>query len=82
MPVYWAFAVVMADRTRRAIDEIREGDLVATREGAKKVTAIMRRPYEGDGIRLSLSGVAEDLVSTSDHPVLVLRRHQVHCKLQ
>lgn len=71
--------VLLADRTRVAIENVREGDLVETLEGTKKVARIMRRPYAGEGVQLSLRGKYEPLTGTADHPVLVYRREQVHC---
>jgi len=72
--------VLMADRTRRPIDEVGVGDVVVTRDGPRPVTAVMRRPYQGHGVRLSLRGEYEPLTATVDHPVLVYRRDQIHCR--
>jgi hypothetical protein len=71
--------ILMADRTRRAIEEIKKGELVVTLNGAKPVTRIMRREYAGVGIRLQFHGNHEPLVGTADHPVLVYRREKIHC---
>jgi intein/homing endonuclease len=72
--------VVDGDRVRRPIEEIREGDLVATGEGPRRVTHVMRRPYQGRGVSLRICGEYERLVGTEDHPVLVYRRGQIHCR--
>ncbi|WP_353208364.1 hypothetical protein [Sphingorhabdus sp.] len=72
-------AVVMADRTRKPIEQVRLGDMVATLDGPKPVTQLMRNEYDGPGMRLKLSGVHTELVATAAHPVLVLRRKQLHC---
>jgi len=71
--------VILADRTRVEIENIQVGDLVETREGPKKVVQVMRRPYEGEGNKLTLKGAPEDLTGTSDHPVLIYRRDEIHC---
>lgn len=71
--------IVCGDRTRQAIEDIEVGDLVATAAGPKKVTRVMRRPYQGAGISLLLKGEYSRLTGTEDHPVLVYRRHQIHC---
>lgn len=72
--------VVVGDRTRTPIDEIQVGDRVATRSGSRKVSKIMRRKYTGRGVSIRLRGNPEPLISTADHPLLVLRRDQVHCR--
>jgi hypothetical protein len=73
-------SVVMADRTRQAIETVRAGDLVAVRDGARRVMRVIRRHYRGLGLQLTLSGVPEPLVCTREHPFFVLRRRQVHCR--
>lgn len=72
--------VVMADRTRRPIDEIEEGDEVATHNGKCRVIRTMSRRYDGLGISVRLRGVPDRLVGTPDHPVLSLAREDVHCR--
>lgn len=72
--------VTMANRQRKPIETIKIGDMVATLEGAKPVTALMRNDYSGPGRKLKLSGVATAIVATDAHPVLVLRREQLHCR--
>jgi len=72
--------VLTKDRTRVAIDEIRIGDEVQTLQGPLPVTAVMRRPFEGPGISLTLKGRLDPLVATEKHSVLVYRRDQVHCR--
>ncbi len=72
--------VVMADRTRKPIEEVVAGDLVATEEGAKQVSEAKSREYAGPGVELRLRGECDALVATADHPLLVYRREQVHCR--
>ncbi len=72
--------VLMADRQRRPIEQVVEGDEVVTLDGVRRVTKVMRRPYSGPGIRLTLRGKRNDLTGTLDHPVQVFRRAQIHCR--
>jgi len=72
--------VLMADRQRRPIEQVAEGDEVVTLDGVQRVTAVMRRPYVGAGVRLVLKGKRNDLVGTADHLVQVFKREQVHCR--
>jgi len=72
--------VVMADRTRRSIEEVRQGELVATRSGVQRVTKVMRRNYTGVGVKLMLSGIPTPLVATAEHPFFALQRQQIHCR--
>ena len=72
--------VVMADRMRRPIEALREGDLVATLDGPRPVTAVMRQPYFGPGVQLRLNGDYRKFTATSEHPCYVLRREQVICR--
>lgn len=72
--------VTMRDRTRKPIDEIEVGEFVATKAGAKEVASVHVRDYDGEGIRLTLRGVSDELTATADHPVLIYRRAQVHCR--
>jgi len=72
--------VVMADRNRKPIDEIRAGDRVATEEGPKTVSEAKSRSYKGSGVELTLRGEHSPLTATADHPLLAYRRDQVHCR--
>ena len=72
--------VLLPDHTRVPIEEIQIGDAVMTLEGIKVVTETMRNPYKGPGRSLSLKGRMDPLVATEEHPVLVYRRDQVHCR--
>jgi len=72
--------VLMADRQRRPIEQVVEGDEVVTLDGIRKVTKTMRRAYNGSGVRLTLKGKRNALVGTCDHPVKVFRRKQIHCR--
>lgn len=71
--------VLLANRKRVAIEDVQKNDLVETLSGPRKVTKIMRRPYAGEGVQLSLRGNYQPLTGTADHPVLVYQREQVHC---
>ena len=71
--------VLMADRTRKAIEEVEVGDRVVTLKGPKKVSQVSKRAYAGIGVQLRLRGNYEELIATEDHPVLVYRREDVHC---
>jgi intein/homing endonuclease len=72
--------IVMADHSRRAIEDVQESDFVLTRTGACRVQHVMRREYDGIGVVLALSGIPTPLCSTYEHPYFVLRREQVHCR--
>ena len=72
--------VLMSDRTRKSINSVKCGDIVETLQGPKPVTSVMHRHYRGRGISLRLRGEFEELVGTYDHPVLMYRRDQIHCK--
>lgn len=72
--------VVMADRTRKPIETIKLGEKVATLEGDKEVTELMCNNYCGAGIKLKLSGVHHEITATAAHPVLILKREQLHCR--
>lgn len=72
--------VLMANRERVAIEDVKVGDVVETHAGPHPVTALFHKPYTGAGVRLRLRGQTEALTGTSDHPVWVLRREQVHCR--
>lgn len=74
--------VVMANRVRMPIEAIGEGDMVATREGDKRVVRVMQEGYLGAGVRIRLEGSLTSVTATGEHPVLVLRRDEVHCKLK
>ena len=72
--------VLMADRTRRPIEQVRGGEAVMTLDGPRHVIDNMRRHYSGDGIALRLRGEYKELVGTADHQVLIYRRDQIHCR--
>lgn len=72
--------IVTADRRRKPIEDIKLGDLVATMDGAKPVTQLMVEDYEGPGVELEMAGVPLPVRVTSEHPIYVLRREQVHCR--
>jgi len=71
--------VVMGDRIRKPIALIKSGELVETRLGPRPVKRSISRHYSGPGVRLSLSGVEEDIEGSWDHPVFVFQRDQIHC---
>jgi intein/homing endonuclease len=71
--------ILMGDRTRKPIEDVVAGDTVMTLEGAKKVVDVMKREYAGDGLSIRLHGNYTRIDCTTDHPVLVYRRDQVHC---
>jgi hypothetical protein len=72
--------VVMANRVRMPIESIGEGDMVATREGDKKVLRVMQEDYLGDGVCIRLEGSLNSVTVTGEHPVLVVRRDELHCR--
>lgn len=72
--------VLLADRRRVPIEDVEAGEEVLTLEGAKQVTDTFRRAYKGTGIRMALRGRLDPFVATENHPVLVYRREQVHCR--
>jgi hypothetical protein len=72
--------VLLADRTRVPICDVGVGDKVVTSRGAKPVTAVFRRHYRGPGVRVYCNGISAPLVATTEHPILLLKRDQVHCK--
>lgn len=71
--------VVRGDRLRVPIEQLVVGDAVATREGPKKITRVMREDYKGPAVTIKTAGSVDKLVSTPEHPVFVLRREEVHC---
>ena len=72
--------VVMADRTRKKIETIVAGESVMTLEGPKTVVRAMCNSYDGPGVALRFSGIPTTMKVTDEHPVLVLKRSQVHCR--
>lgn len=63
--------VMMADGTFRAIEDVREGDVVLTHEGrGRRVTRLMERPYDGEMVRLHRRGYAEPMVVTVGHEIM------------
>jgi hypothetical protein len=72
--------IVMADRTRKPIEAVQAGDIVATESGPAAVGGVKCRDYLGEGVELRLRGDYIPLVSTADHPLLVYRREQLHCR--
>lgn len=72
--------VITGDRERLPIEMINIGDLVETHEGVRAVTGVFKRRYDGPGVSLRLRGQLDPLVSTENHPLLVLRREDVHCR--
>lgn len=70
----------LGDGRRVPIESIEPGELVQTLEGKKRVTHALAREYHGPGVRLSLRGQLDTLTSTAEHPVLVYRRAQIHCR--
>jgi hypothetical protein len=71
--------VTMSNHDRLPIEKVKVGSAVLTLEGARKVTGVMSRQYEGPGISLRLEGEYNRLVGTADHPVLIYRRQDLHC---
>ena len=71
----WCFAagtpVLMADGSERPIESITTGALVATRFGARRVTAAGRSGNDKPRVRLVYG--ATSLIATSDHPMLTSR---------
>jgi hypothetical protein len=72
--------VVMGDRTRQPIETILEGTLVATHDGPRKVTNVFCNHYSGTGYRFTVMGVPTSFTATAEHPILILRREDVHCR--
>jgi hypothetical protein len=72
--------IVMADRQRLAIEEVRAGDTVATLAGPKKVIRTMQTPFKGTALRFRISGIPTPVVVTPEHPLFALVRSQVHCR--
>lgn len=72
--------VLMANRDRIPIEDVREGDMVMTLEGARPVTKTMRQVYEGYGSKITLRGEQEDTIATAEHPILTYKKNQVHCE--
>jgi hypothetical protein len=73
--------VVRADHRRVPIESIVPGDQVLSGTGRPvDVLRTLPRLFDGPGRVLTISGVMDPLVGTDEHPVLVLRREQVHCR--
>src|SRR5207248_7888517 len=60
----------------RNVEDVQVGDRVLTHRGRfRKVTATMRRPYQGRAYTVSLSGrYGRTLTLTEEHPILVRDR--------
>ena len=72
--------VTMANRDRTPIEQVCEGDVVATTWGNHPVTQTIVQRYIGDASRLSFAGIPEDLVVTDNHPILAVKRGQLYCR--
>ena len=72
--------VVMGNRERKNIEDVVAGEQVMTLEGPKTVIRAMQQDYDGPGVELKFSGVPTTMTVTNEHPVLVLRRSQIHCR--
>jgi hypothetical protein len=63
--------VMLADGTEKRIDQVKEGELVASRKGNCLVSQVFRRRTEEALYRVSVAGRVLEL--TGDHPVLTAR---------
>lgn len=61
--------VLMADGTRKRIDQIEVGDWVVTHRGVAPVTHLFEREYSGDLVNLRHIGSSEVISMTPNHPV-------------
>ena len=72
--------VVMADRTRKPIEDVKIGDMVATELGPRRVTQLMCNRYKGPAALLSIEGVPVKTVVTPNHPYFSLFREEARCR--
>lgn len=72
--------ILLSNRQRLPIEDVRAGDSVIGLDGPKKVNRVMGRHYQGAGVRITATGIHRKLSSTADHPILIYRRSQVHCR--
>ncbi len=71
--------VTAADRIRKPIEQFKVGDKVATKEGPRKVVRTMAQDYDGPGVEIKTVGTMFKTKVTSEHPILVIKRNQLHC---
>lgn len=73
----------------KPIEEIKPGDMVLTHRGRyRSVTATMKRPYDGEVVRISGSYNQHEIMATNEHPFLCVKtsrcfrggRSHVTCK--
>lgn len=65
----------------KRIEDVKVGDKVLTHSKSyKPVVELMRRPYNGDLISLTLEGNSELLEATTEHPILGIKREDIICK--
>lgn len=72
--------VRMADGTEKMIKDVRPGDMVLTHKGrARRVTHTTSRPAKPGEVayRLKAEGYKDPLILSEDHPVAVVRGHEV-----
>ena len=84
---FFAGAPVQTPEGQRPIESIKVGDLVLTHKGNyKPVTHVFEEPYDGDRVAIEVTGLPDPIVSTSNHPFLVVRRDGLspaaRCKLR
>lgn len=72
--------ITKKDYSNAPVCDIIAGDTIITHKGrGKRVTDIIRRPYDGEMLRLKISGLPDLLEVTPEHPFLVkLRGDKFH----
>lgn len=74
--------VLMADLTRKPIEEVVVGDKVWTTEGPRRVTQTFCNPYDGLGVKIKVKRLETPFISTSAHPVLSFTGANLECTLE
>lgn len=73
-------AVRMGDGGLKPIEQVTLGEEVVTHKGRRgTVVTTYARPYAGDGVRLMVSGLLDDVTCTANHKFYVIPADQVAC---
>lgn len=81
----WCFLpetlILMADGTRKPIENVKIGDLVISAEGnTKKVTTLFQREIDEEIVGVKIEGEQETIWTTQNHGFKAIRSKNVDCK--
>lgn len=73
--------ILMEDFSYKPISEVKIGDYVFTHRGRlKKVVKTFKRKWQGTMIKVDLRGDYREIISTSEHPFLAIKRPEKYRK--